>query len=137
MNVIGVDIQGPAVIFHHRTNLVVLRHRGLLRSEYVSSDHVEYGAGRNDTALGELGINRPVILHAVAGRDIRQPIVVVDAVRHKSSSTDTRGSAGKGAAGRIGGRCSTKATDQARAALEISVVLVLVQGHLVVGVFDT
>jgi len=100
--------------------------RGLLRDQDVPADYVEYRAGRNDAAFGKLGINRSMRFHVVTSCEGRKPVVVVDTVRDKSRATDTDGSAGKWAAGRIGRRCSAKAANNAFTALEILVVLILV-----------
>ena len=127
MDVVGVGVQGPAAVFHHGADLISLRQGRLGRSQNLPARNVENTARRNYTPLGPLGINRPVALEVVASRDIRQPVVVVDAMRHKGRSANAEGRT----AVRIAPQNSTQAANR------LPVVLVLIERHCIIRVLNT
>ena len=123
MDVVGVGIQSPAAVLHHGAHLIGLGQGGIGGNQNIRAGNVENAAQGNNTALGPLGINRPGAPQAITGRDIRQPVVVVDRVRHKLGAADAGGSADAG----------ISRSHSAQAADRLSIVLVLIEGHGVIG----
>ena len=76
--------------------------------------------------LRPLGISRPVALDLVSRRHVREEVVVIDGVGGEGSAADADGGLGN----RVGGSGTAQATHR------LSVVLVLIQHHVVVGVLD-